>query len=347
MSGKKVSTGTPVDVQVLQSWLDRFPGRTMDDHADKLGIDERTLRRMLAGDRIRPSTIESAAKGMGIDPRELVDGRNRFEIGHPEWMQMVRDSTWEVLPNGIRYQRVRLSNRVLLGSIAQGKCYDVSKLPKGPADDLQEYFLRHPRVVRRVMPSGYFPANYSVFFNPEVKHWWSIDEWIDGTSLDAILRVGPLGGAELYPTMLHVAEALTTLHREAVVRRSLTPANIALRKPSRLPVLTDLELCKVSDCETTVKACVIPNPYLAPEAKAPAAAVEFMSDVYSWGRTFIHAATGRLPAHGQESAHLQSSCLPTEVKDVVIKAVSLNPECRPKNIDGILGVLRQVVSRPR
>ena len=317
----------------------------MEQHGQSLGLSGRTLRRLLAELPARPSSIKRAAKAMGIQPHALVAGLAKPSIGHPEWTLDEPLGEWRPLTDGVTFQSVRLANHVLSGAVAKGKCYDVSKLP-GQADaELREFFTRHPRVVRRLVPSGFFPANYSVFYDSDSKRWWTIDEWIEGQSLDVALRVGPLGEADLYSTLLDVALALAAMHRETVIRRSLTPSSVILRAGSRRPVLSDLELSKLGQGQPTVKSLVRSNPYLAPEVLSPDSQPNCAVDVYSWGRLFVHAATGKLPPAGQESHAMKSTACSKAVKEVVLSAVTINPEKRQGGMDSIIRTLKDVVAQ--
>src|SRR5262249_31312051 len=140
----------------------------------------------------------------------------------------------------------------------------------------------HPKIVRRLRTSPFFPVNHAVFAESDGQVWWVIDECVAGHMLADALKIGPLSAADLPHLMGQLAEALQTLHRAVIIRRSLAPTNIVVRDGGAI-MLTDLELSKVSGPGPTVKDFIDAAPYQAPEVDA-GEEPDLSADIYSWAR---------------------------------------------------------------
>ena len=98
-------------------------------------------------------------------------------------------------------------------------------------------------------------------------HWWVIDEWIDGTGLDDLLRSGKPDGCLSRQWIKEIAESLLALHEKEVLRRELSPKTVLIDDESRSAILTEFELAKLLDGSPTVSKEEWPiDPYRAPEA---------------------------------------------------------------------------------
>jgi serine/threonine protein kinase len=61
-------------------------------------------------------------------------------------------------------------------------------------------------------------------------HDYLVMEYLDGDTLEARLRRGPLAFPELFCIAIGVAEALLAAHREGIVHRDLKPSNVMLTR---------------------------------------------------------------------------------------------------------------------
>jgi tRNA A-37 threonylcarbamoyl transferase component Bud32 len=127
-------------------------------------------------------------------------------------------------------------------------------------------------------------------------------ELIDGPSLEALLRRGPVEIAWAVRTLLPVAEAVEHAHRQGIIHRDLKPANIMLDATGR-PVVLDFGLAKLlgapatSALPSTQRGTILGTPaYMPPEqAGEEHAEPGPYSDVYSLGAILYALLTGRPP----------------------------------------------------
>ena len=129
------------------------------------------------------------------------------------------------------------------------------------------------------------------------QHYFAMD-YIDGQSLEALLRKGPLIAERAAKFLSVVARAVDYLHRHNIVHRDLKPSNILLDWQGH-PLVTDFGLAKVFDTgrDQTQTGTIVGTPsYMSPEqAAGQTSEVSAQSDVYSLGAILYELLTGRPP----------------------------------------------------
>ncbi|MCI0402395.1 MAG: protein kinase, partial [Acidobacteria bacterium] len=202
-------------------------------------------------------------------------------------------------------------------------------------DRLRECFLRHPLICRRIDRHPRIPINERMFHNGAKTHYWVIDKWEPGRSLAEILASdGRLEPKELYRVLREIAEGLQVLREHGIIRRELSPRFVWLRATDGSVLLTDFELGKLLDGRPTVSSSWPADPYRAPEIGSPD--IDVRADIYSWGRIFVHAATGCMPLPGQEAGALGEVKLPRALKEIVLASVAQPRSQRPDSMTKVL-----------
>ncbi len=150
-------------------------------------------------------------------------------------------------------------------------------------------------------------------------------EHLEGETLAARLRQGPLGTGEAIRCAVQVADALDKAHRQGVVHRDLKPGNIMLTKSGSK--LLDFGLAKhmapsagppgmtashtVTTPLTTQGAIVGTFQYMAPE-QLEGKETDARSDLFAFGAVLYEMATGRKAFEGKTQASLVGAILHTE-----------------------------------
>jgi len=323
-------------------------GLTVQEFAAKAQLDRTTVAKILRGDPVFLKTIKEAGeKAFGIDsplellhPDELQALGASTEVPSPdhvlEWEITEYLSGWEKTSNGLQYQRLRLKHRYLENRSARAKCYELRHLSTADRQQLEGHLRRHVEVSEEVGCHPNIAENLTAAWVSGL--WWVLDRWVEGETLADRLSQGPLSDYELQVILGGVARGLKTLHAAGVIRRELTPSSILLRKKDDQPILTDLELAKLTERLPTVSPEQWPDdPYRAVEVGGDAP-IDVRVDLYSWGRIFVHAATGRLPERGQEQ--LTDERMPDLVRQVVLQCVAVPRSKRPDNMSMVLTALK-------
>lgn len=313
------------------------------------GLNKDTTRKLLRGEPVFLSTLSQAVQeAFGIDnplevlhPDELADLGVETHLPSPghvlEWEIEDYLSGWQKTSNGLQYQLLRLRHRFLNDRLARGKCYELRHMSTVEQARVEGYLRRHVDVCEQIGGHDNIAENLTAALVGGL--WWVLDRWEAGESLAERLRVGPLGEYELQFIMKGIAAGLAALHKGGVIRRELSPQSVLLRESSDRPILTDMELAKLAAGGPTVSPAEWPDdPYRAPEVTGDAP-IDVRADVYSWGRIFVHGATGKLPEQGQEELPSGDS-IPSAVRDIVLQAVEVLPSARPSDLKPILRALR-------
>ncbi len=96
--------------------------------------------------------------------------------------------------------------------------------------------MRHPAIVRHVASGA----------DDDGRRWLAM-EWVEGESLHARIKRGPLDLAETVDLGRRLAEALAYAHREGVVHRDVKPSNVLLEGGATTrPKLVDFGLARLA-----------------------------------------------------------------------------------------------------
>jgi eukaryotic-like serine/threonine-protein kinase len=131
-------------------------------------------------------------------------------------------------------------------------------------------------------------------------HFFSMD-FIEGKSLAAMVREGPLPAEQAARYVKKVAEAIHYAHQQGILHRDLKPANVLVDQDDE-PVVTDFGLAKrmKADSQLTGSGGVLGTPsYMSPEQASGRAEIGPASDVYGLGAVLYELLTGRPPFRGE------------------------------------------------
>ncbi len=179
-------------------------------------------------------------------------------------------------------------------------------------------------------------------------------ELIDGESVSAKLKKGPLKFDASFSIIDDVLSALAYAHKNGVIHRDIKPANIMVTSTG-ITKLTDFGIARALGEErlTQTNIAIGSFHYMSPEQIRLSVSDE-RSDLYSLGVTFYEMVTGRLPVSGQTpfevlTAHLEATPmrpidlipdLPRDVSSVIMKSLAKSPEKRYPSAEAFQTALR-------
>jgi len=180
--------------------------------------------------------------------------------------------------------------------------------------------------------------------------------YCDGDSLRERLKRGPLPLGEGIHIAVQIAEGLAKAHKLGVLHRDIKPANVMLTSDGVVKIV-DFGLAKVPQEVGLTRTGAIMGtvPYMSPE-QLKAEALDYRTDVWSWGVTAYEMLAGRLPFRGGSEPSIMEAILknappalnqlcpeiPFELEQIVSQALSKNPGERQRNAEELVGALRRV-----
>ncbi|MDP9205024.1 MAG: serine/threonine-protein kinase [Gemmatimonadota bacterium] len=185
--------------------------------------------------------------------------------------------------------------------------------------------------------------------------------FVDGESLRARLKRGPIPPLETRSILIDVARALSCAHSHGIVHRDIKPENILLSGGAA--TVTDFGVAKAlavskhlapAETLTGVGLSLGTPAYMSPE-QAVDDDVDARSDLYSWGIVAYEMITGRHPfAHRKNFqqlviAHVSEKPAPltnapgysAALRKAVMRCLAKAPGARPSSADSLLLEIRR------
>ena len=206
--------------------------------------------------------------------------------------------------------------------------------------------LSHPNIVA-VHDFGSDPATGTLFMALE---------FLQGETLEAVARRGPLEWAPACRILARVARALHAAHASGIVHRDVKPANIMLL-PSGEPKVMDFGIAKVPASELTRAGEVFGTPSNMSPEQALGDALDGRSDLFSLGTVLYQLVTGRRAFTGENLPKIlaavvnqtpappsRSAAVPAGVDQVVAMALAKSPSGRYQTGEAMAEDLDDVVA---
>lgn len=336
---------------VVLLWHRQRLAKSKTAFADYLMVDRKVIYRIEAGEAVKRTTAMEIAKVLEVPVEELIVATpvnpSAAEAvspwNHPEWEVVPGTfSPLRVMSNGLVMRTAKVRHRVLVNEFGRAKLYDIAGMSSAVRRQCHEALTRHATVCRRLAACPYVSTNLTMTALQDHSIWTAVDTWVDGVSLAELLERGELPLPEVASVMNYVASGVAALHAERIVLRELHPTSILRAESTGHCVLTDLELAKLMEIESTVSSQWTSNPFRAPEVAGGVSLPQ--ADLYSLGRLLVRMVTGALPDYPSDADALTNT-LPAagqqakSLVDVAVRSLSPNWKKRPGSVNEFVDAL--------
>jgi serine/threonine protein kinase len=166
-------------------------------------------------------------------------------------------------------------------------------------------------------------------------------EYVGGPALSALIPQGPLPLGDLRRFMLHAARGMTAAAELGVMHRDLKPSNMLIAPSGELKI-ADFGMARltattgppsaVQERPLTEAGMMLGTPfYMAPEQAWSPQDSDMRADIYGYGASFYHAATGHRPFQKDELIAL----LIAHRSEIPVRPRALRPDL-PEDVQMIL-----------
>jgi serine/threonine-protein kinase len=167
-----------------------------------------------------------------------------------------------------------------------------------------------------------------------------ITAYVHGPNLQHRMRA-PIEPALALRVARQIASALDHAHESGVVHRDVKPSNILLDEEENA-YLADFGIARLLDEDSASDVGAGTPAYMAPE-QANGDLATPLSDQYALGRTLLALLVGdRLPQDPAEALNLLPKHLPPELRAILWRATSVNPQDRYPSMRGLLAALDSI-----
>ncbi len=246
----------------------------------------------------------------------------------------------------------------------------IKVLPPHLASD-QEVRLRFEREARAIAQLSHPNVRVIYDFDSVGETAFAVMEYLEGESLRARLRRGPIPLADGIRLGISIAEGLAAIHQKGIIHRDLKPENIFLTTDGQIKIL-DFGVARVakpsavseadetrhdSDTFSTLPGMVVGTVgYMSPE-QVRGAALDGRSDIFALGCVLFEVFTGRRAFQGATPVEVTASILrddpfeqldntkplPADLKQVLVRCLQRQPAQRFQSAQDLAFVLRTLL----
>ncbi|MGB7537676.1 MAG: serine/threonine-protein kinase [Anaerolineales bacterium] len=212
----------------------------------------------------------------------------------------------------------------------------------------------------RTIASLEHPAIVPVYdFGEENGQPFLVMRYLNGGSLSAKIKAGPLPVAEAAKVLLRIGDALDAAHAKGIVHRDLKPANILFDQYGNA-YLSDFGIAQLSEATSPLTgSAILGTPaYMSPEQIRGDGKVDGRADIYALGIVLFEMLTGRTPFKADTPAQMMmmhlanptprlpegKSDLPDTINGVLIRAMAKDPDLRFQKASELGGVISAIAS---
>jgi serine/threonine protein kinase/Tfp pilus assembly protein PilF len=293
------------------------------------------------GERLIEHSSEEITQGIDhLNPGEMFI-RNRFKV--------IKTLGKGGMGKVLLAEDIILKRKVAIKTILTGTLVDSSAKARFLREAQTASRLDHPNIC----------TLYEIY--EENNHDYIVMQYVDGLSLDQIIKVKPLGIMRTLDIALQLCSGMIEAHENCIIHRDIKPGNIMVDKKGIVKIL-DFGLAKfgkdapseaeaMAEKDLTEKGFVLGTvSYLSPE-QASGKPVDHQTDIFSFGILMYEMLEGANPFKEDEQIETLYNVLnkevqftrdiPAELKAIILKTLEKDKKKRCASFAEIKNALEQ------
>jgi len=183
-------------------------------------------------------------------------------------------------------------------------------------------------------------------------------EFLEGRTLDTILKERQLGYEECLRIARAITSALALVHKSGLIHRDLKPGNVMVLDDGAVKLM-DFGIARATNESSITQHGMLVGTvlYMSPE-QVRGEELDARSDIFALGSVLYHMSTGTLPFPGKSFPEVCMAILdgkprppaqvrlglPKALEDLILKCLSTDPSERFQDADAVLATLGAVTS---
>jgi serine/threonine protein kinase len=166
-------------------------------------------------------------------------------------------------------------------------------------------------------------------------------KYIEGDTLKARLKLGPLNSEEITNVVESVGSALAYAHKQGILHRDIKPSNVLIAKDGQM-YLADFGLARIAQAaESTLSSDMIMGTpqYISPEQAMGEKNLDEGTDIYSFGVMLYEMVVGQVPFNADTPFSI--------IHDHIYSALPMPRAINPKVPESVERVLLKALAKER
>lgn len=215
--------------------------------------------------------------------------------------------------------------------------------------------LKYEYSLMATLNSPNIPRPLAPQLSEDKKRIWYILDWIDGVAASKLLKEeGAIDDNTVIQWGISLARVLSYLHANNIIYRDMKPQNVMITKTQPEVHLIDFGTAHVvTETDYIQERAVGTKGYAPPEQTKKGVPYDMRWDLYALGATLFALATGFAPLKAERAAkqvgnfdiNKFASSASQGLRDVVLKATSIDPEKRYQSSEEMLVDLQNIGKR--
>lgn len=250
---------------------------------------------------------------------EKDNGNNNIEFGSTDQERFILDKRFKIVKSiGVG----GMGEIFLAEDLKLRRLVAIKSIKKGDSDpESRMRFLREAQTASQLEHTNICPI-YEIY--EEEDNHYIVMQYIDGVTLDTIIRYKELKIQKVLDICLQICEGMSEAHEKGIIHRDLKPGNVIIDKKGIVKIL-DFGLAKFREGSSSLKTGMVDSnltekgivmgtvAYMSPE-QARGEDLDNKTDIFSFGILLYELISGQNPFYDKEQINTLYNVINKEIE---------------------------------